>query len=537
MQYLNFLKKNWVVLVIFSVLVLIIYGQSLSGDFVYDDRGIIGNAEVLSNIGHVEDIFMHPYWEAENGLYRPMTLLSYSFNFIIFGQSPFSFHLVNLILYIFICFFIYLLIKKLFKQELFAFLSAILFLVLPIHTEVVANITGRSELLALFFGLLAMLEFSKEKINFYWLGLWSFMAVGGKETGVAIVPIIFLMLYHKENKINLEIIKKYFKEISAVIISTGFYFFLRFFSLGTDNFLNIKTSLVENPLLFTDTFSRFATSLKILWMYFHKTFWPVNLCNDYSFNQIPIIHNWLNFGTILGLLIIALSMFLIIKYFKKNPTLSLGATIFLFAFLPVSNLFFPIGTVAGERLFFFPTLGIVILTAFLIYKIYISIKKENTKTIYLISIAILFLVYGILSLNRQSVWTTEEKLFLSGAKCAPNSVLSRSNEGAMYLLKGDLNKAEEILLVSMNMKPIYSKGINNLGLVYAKKGDYKKAKEMYLLALKQEYPYSGAIENLISLYLNTGKIENAKHWLMIMYPYDEATIDASIKNYLEQNRK
>ncbi len=537
MQYFNFLKKNWVVLVLFFILTFTIYGQSLSGDFVYDDRSIIENAVVLSDFQKVDQIFMHPYWQAENGLYRPSTLLSYGLNFIIFGQNPFSFHLVNLLLYVFICFFIFLLLKKLLQNAVSAFLCAILFLILPIHTEVVANITGRSELLALFFSLLALLEFSKEKINFYLLGLWSFLAIGGKETGIVIIPIIALLLYHKENKINLEILKKYFKEISAVVIGIGFYFFLRLFSLSVDNFFGIKTSLIENPLLFADIWSRTATALKILWMYFYKTFWPVNLCNDYSFNQIPIIHNWLNIETILGLLIIVFPVFLIIKYSNKKPVLSLGATIFLFAFLPVSNFFFPIGTIAGERLFFFPSLGIVILVSFLIYNIFNSIKTGDGKKIFLFIIFVILIIYGILATVRQSVWTTEEKLFTSGAECAPNSVLSRSNSGAMYLIKGDLEKAEEELLISKEIKPIYSKGLNNLGLVYFRQGKIEEAKKLYFEALRQDYPYSGAIENLIPLYLNEGNIKQAKFWMNFLYPNQEKIIDVTIENYLKENRK
>ena len=179
--------------------------------------------------------------------------------------------------------------------------------------------------------------------------------------GHIVLPALLLLLYHRENKINLEIIKKYFKEISAVMIGIVFYFFLRFFSLGIDNFLNIKTSLIENPLLFTDTFSRFATSLKILWMYFYKTFWPVNLCSDYSYNQIPIIHNWLNIEVLFGLLLIITPIFLIIKYFNKSQIIALGSTIFLFSFLPISNIFFPIGTIVGERLFFSHLLGLSML--------------------------------------------------------------------------------------------------------------------------------------------------------------------------------
>lgn len=534
MNYLNFFQKKNIVLVILFVLTFLIYGQSLSGEYVYDDRSIVEYSNILSDKQMLGEVAMHPYWEAYAGLYRPTTLISYSFNFLIFGNDPFSFHLINLLLYVFICFFIYLLIKRLFNDALLAFISSLLFLILPIHTEVVANITGRSELLALFFALLIMLEFTKNKINYYLLGLWTLLAIGGKETGIAVVPILAIIFYQK-NGISIDAIKLYFKEISGVAIAVLLYFFLRFYALGADSFLSIKTSLIENQLLFTDALSRIGTGLKILWMYFYKTFWPTDLCSDYSYNQIETVHNWLNPGTIWGLLVLSTSVFLLFYFIKRDKILALGAGIFLFSFLPVSNILLPIGTIAGERLFFFPSLGIVLITAYLINKLY----KSKNKTIIITTIILMtsiLLSYVIISHKRQQVWLNEENLFKSAGMCAPNSVLSLSNLGAVYLINGDLEKAEIELKKSMDIKPIYSKGINNLGLTYFKQGSYDKAKELYYKALQQEFPYSGTMENLVLLFLETGELDKAKWWIKFLYNTDNETTTSIIQNYLKLNR-
>lgn len=544
MQPLDFFKKNWIVLLCFFILIFIIYGQSLAGNFVYDDRNIVENTDILTDIEHIDQIIMHPFWSEESGLYRPVTLLSYTSNFVIFGNGPASFHFINLILYVLVCFFIYLLIKKLFKKDILAFIAALLFLLLPIHSEVVANISGRGELLALLFSLLVLLEFAKEKTNFWFVLLWSFLGIGSKETAIAVLPLVFLVLYIKDaslpNRIGkkiLEIIKKYFREISSVVVALCFYFFLRFFALGPANFLGVKTSLIENPLMFTDTGSRIATAFKILWMYFEKMFWPVNLCSDYSYNQITIIHNFLNIESILGFMVFLSSIILIFVFINKKPVISFGLGVFFFSFLPVSNLLFPTGTIAGERLFFFPSLGLALIISLIIYKILILIKKDIFKTTFAVFIGIVFCVYGIISLMQQSVWLNEENLFQRAVKCAPNSVLSRSNSGAIYLIKGDLDKAENELKLAMSIKPIYSKGINNLGLVYFRKGDSDKARALYFEAIKQEFPYEGTYENLALLYLSEKNINMAKHWLTYLYPNNEELVNNLIKNYQEQSKK
>ena len=135
----------------FFVLTFLIYGSSLFGGFVFDDRGIQEHSLMLSSIGNLPETALNPYWNIEDKLYRPTTLVSYALNIIILGGSAFSFHLINLLLYFGICSLIYLLLRDLcwssqehqHRDEWFPYLAALLFLVLPIHSEVVANITGR----------------------------------------------------------------------------------------------------------------------------------------------------------------------------------------------------------------------------------------------------------------------------------------------------------------------------------------------------------------------------------------------------------
>lgn len=500
----------------FAILILIIYGQSLWGGFVFDDRGILDYNSLLSNLGSLKAAVLQPYWEIDAGLYRPVTLLSYALNIIFLGGSAMSFHLVNLLIYFGICVSTFILLKKLFSNEKLALISAALFLVLPIHTEVVANITGRSELLSLLFSLLLLIEFAKDKTNFWFSGLYMFLAIGAKETAIAALPLGLLVLLIKEGKVNLELVGKYFLPVSAAVIGAGVYFTARFWVLGTEHFLGVETSLIENPLLFADTQGRIATALSIVWMYIQKSFWPFGLCSDYSFNQIPVLNSFVHLKTILGALALMGSVFLPALYFRTKPAIAFASGAFFFGIIMVSNIFFPIGTIAGERLFFFPSLGVVILAALVLQRF---ARKEV--------VIVLIMVYAAMALNRQSVWLTEERLFLNALKCAPNSVLSRSNAGAAYLFQGDLSKAEEQLEISREIQPIYSKGLNNLGLVYWKQGRSEDAQKLYHESLIQKYPYPGAIENMFLLKRSEGDEAGALRWLRIMYPNVD---DSSLRN-------
>ncbi len=537
------LKKKRAIFFLFFFLVILIYGQSLAGNFVKDDIYILDNSSWLTG-GNLGQILLHPYWDSGTALYRPLSIANFAFDLSAFGQSPAWFHLENILLYLLACFFIYLLAERIFKSKAPALAAALLFLVLPIHTEAVANITGRADILALLFSILAMLESAREKKPRFWLvGLWVFLAICSKEIAVAAVPLVFLILFFREKSFGRKFWKENFRPIYAAILAAAFYFFARFFALTPQNYIGgVKTSMVENPLLYADPISRVATALKVLWMYVSKTFVPLNLCSDYSFNQIPVIHNFESADALLGLAFFILMVFLFFAFIKKQPAVSLGAGIFIFSFLPVSNFFFGIGTIAGERLFLFPSLGICFLVIFLLWKtsgwIFERARRGKTGAFWItafLAIAI-FLAYTIIAFNRQSDWLTEKQLFLADAKCAPDSVLSSSNAGAVYILDGDLEKAKQELEHSRSIKPVYSKGLNNLGLVYFKLGDYAKARELYIEALEQQYPYAGAYENLAFLYLAEGNGAMAKHWLSFLYPSQPEMVDGLIKNYIPADK-
>jgi len=508
----------------------------LWGDFVFDDRGIVDHYSVLSDPFNVKQIFSLPYWNEEVGLYRPITLLSYGVNFLFLGTSPVGFHFVNILLYGFIAYFLYKLLKTLHADETYALLAATIFIFLPIHSEVAANVTGRSELLALFFSLLFLIELVKEKINLWKLGAFLFLSIAAKETGIAALPIALVIVFIKE-KSSYENIRlllhKYLYPTLSVLTATLSYFSLRLLVLGQDYFIGIETSIVENPIIKAGWQERIPTALSTLSMYVRKIFVPQNLCSDYSFNQIPVLSNFLNVGSIAGIIIFIAAIISILYFIKRDPRVSLGSAFFLFAYLPISNIFFPIGTIAGERLMFYPSVGLAIISSVICIKIYnylISKKEIYAKISFWIFVAII-IFYSFVSIQRSIDWLSEKRLFVSAGQCAPNSVLSLSNLGTVYYFEGKYDDAEKILLQSVNIYNGYSKGLNNLGLVYWKMGKLDKAKNYYRQSLLARFPYPGAIENMSLLYLSQNDLKNARRWLNVFYPNEKQAIDTYLKQY------
>ncbi|XP_054298861.1 protein O-mannosyl-transferase TMTC1 isoform X2 [Pongo pygmaeus] len=145
------------------------YGRSLQGEFVHDDVwAIVNNPDVRPGAPLRWGIFTNDFWGkgmAENTShksYRPLCVLTFKLNVFLTGMNPFYFHAVNIILHCLVTLVLmYTCDKTVFKNRGLAFVTALLFAVHPVHTEAVAGIVGRADVLACLLFLLAFLSYNR----------------------------------------------------------------------------------------------------------------------------------------------------------------------------------------------------------------------------------------------------------------------------------------------------------------------------------------------------------------------------------------
>lgn len=132
------------------------YGSHLNGDFVFDDTvAIVKNWDVTRTMS-IKEIFQHDFWgfnltdSSSHKSYRPLTILTFRLEHSLYGLNAFRMKLVNLILHIFATWLIVPFWESIFcspEDQIVAIGAALLFAIHPIHTEAVAGIVGRAELL------------------------------------------------------------------------------------------------------------------------------------------------------------------------------------------------------------------------------------------------------------------------------------------------------------------------------------------------------------------------------------------------------
>jgi hypothetical protein len=180
--------------------------------------------------------------------YRPLVEASYALDFLISGTNPLGYHISNL-LYSFIAAFAVLFIGKSLARRFefshpaaIGYVSAFLFAVNPLHTEVTTWIVGRVDGLSTMFYLVAFALFLKLppsikvfKHSIGWLSLSAFaLALFSKEMAITLPPTIFLCcLFLSEEKSVAGKLKTSFMFSLPYFAVLALYLLIRYMAIGT----------------------------------------------------------------------------------------------------------------------------------------------------------------------------------------------------------------------------------------------------------------------------------------------------------------
>lgn len=492
------------------VLSFALFGNGIGGDFVFDDTiVIVGNPFISGNLDKFWDIFTNPYfaYQPRPGLYRPLTIASYSLNAFLFGQSPASFHTVNIVLHALVSFLVFILLYRL-SNKTAGFMGLLFFMFLPIHVETVTSIVGRAEILSLLFVLGAMI-FATQKKYFASSGLF-LLGLLSKEMTIAFLPI-FLFIEYKNG------IGSALKKLIYFAPSLVLYGILRYVALGS-YFLKNDATPVYNPIKFTQFLSGIWTSFKVFYLYLEKTFFPATLSSDYSFDQIKIVSNPLfSIETIAGIAILGL---LILLFFKtRNSLYRLGIVVFLASYFVISNWIFKTGTIMAERLMYTPSLGLVIIAASFMGSYLpegsnlfgqLFRRRQFKFTNYYLLLTTIFVWYGFIIIDRNRDWLNDKNLYESAYVATPNSLVNRTNMAYLDFIKGNYNEAENRLNEVLNIAPDHVPALNLAAQNYKKLGQYQKAEEHWKKVIKLRNDYLRAYLSLGILYYENGYFSSAE---------------------------
>lgn len=525
---ITYFSKHKNIFITFFVLVFLFYGNSLKNKYALDDdyvtvtnlpekgKNFLPNHKLVSKgFGGIVGIWKSRYaHDSEASFdYRPFTTTTFAIEYAIFGQNHFISHLINILLYFFSAWLLFCCLLKLFEEKDYsfplAFFCALIFIIHPVHSEVVNNLKCRDELLAFFFSLSALWYSidAYEKPHFKTILLIILLLLLGafsKKTTVifsAVIPLCLVFF----RKINL----KKFAFILITFALIGIIVFIIKKNFITEDLVRHFYHF-ENPL-YTDKvsfFHKIIIGIKTFGFYVQFLLFPYPFRSYYGTNTFDLSAD-LNIYFFITVSFFALCGFYIYKY--KHKLLLFAMLLFSGSIAPFTNISTPAPGVLGERFAYFSTMGFCLILAIIISKYiklieYKSISQFFSKPLlYLLPLILICMVY---SWNRNSNWANKLTLFEHDIKHLEKSAKANSllaNEYFELLRTPNLKYPPKIVLQKCinhysqavaNDSSFFS-AYNNAGVVYySYLKDYKQAKQLFKLAIRHKPIYSQAYENL-----------------------------------------
>ncbi len=305
--------------------------------------------------------------------YRPVTALSFFFDYFIWKLNPFGFHLTNVLLHFLVVCQIYLLVSVIVKNEGLALLTSGLFAVHPINAEVVNYIGYRSDLLAVLFYLLALRSFIRSATDSKtpFLGYGAFLlALLSKEIAVTlpVVLVIYDVLFSIDKRNVLKKRKFDYLTIGGILL---FYLYLYFIAFPNSNAMMLTGFKLGEQLII---------AAKILVEYLAVLLFP------WKVTVLPPLYTpaleSVGKGDLVSVgLFILTAVFLVVRYWKKKPAIAFFTIWFFVTYLPPAN-FMPVPNPFAFRFMYLPAIGFFILWAMAFEKILEPLSRKEAFQTY-----------------------------------------------------------------------------------------------------------------------------------------------------------
>lgn len=564
-------SNHWLQMVMIGLLSVAIYSNTISHNYAVDDTIVILRNEFtkkgMKGMHGIwtEDTFVGFFGDRRNlvsgGRYRPLSVATFALELQLFGEvvkdkqtkepildkdgdvnykgSPHLSHAINVLLYAILCMVLYLMLLQMFNPEqdknnlkgyFIAFAGALLYATHPIHTEAIANIKGRDEIMVTLGGVLAIYWVLKMEATrgpqqiLYLVGaVFAFLfSIFSKENAITFLAIIPAALYFFTNA-KLDKIAIYTAPIVAVVV---FWFLVRQQVLGDAVEAAPIMELMNNPFLklengrYVDfTFSERIGTILYTWLeYLRLLVYPHPLTNDYYPKYVrtvnDIIPNLQSPHVLLSILIHLGMAVATVWGILQRHAFAFFLLFYAATFSVVSNLFFPIGTNIAERFLFLPSIGYSGLCALGLYALAVRLKPEVKRLsianlevgkdlmIPIVILGVTSLLYSFKTYSRNFAWKDDYTLFVTDIEVSSNS--AKLNNAVSGVLQDSairvatdlerepmLTKALQHSHNAISMHPtynnawlLYGNANIHLGNLVQRRKDYPRAEGFYNEAIK-----------------------------------------------------
>ncbi len=449
-------SRDKAVVIALALLCIILYGNTLWSPFVFDDLHSIQNNLFIKHPRYAS-LFFQGYYTSETivqqGMFRPLLLLTFALNYFFSGLRPLGYHLINILLHFLNAVLLYSLLKALKKDIPWGVctLVTLLFAAHPLNTEAVGYITSRSDVLLTFFILCGCILYIRGKI---WFSLVLYLlALLTKE--IALVFGLLIIAYDfslsASGKLFLGRIRQRGIFYIILIAVTASYWSYRGFVLHS----HIATISSVAPL--RSAWSNILVQSAVTFFYLRMFLWPYPLSIHHPFPGLNSLWDPIAFSSVaaiasMGILVVALK--------KKQPLISFCIAWYLICLSP--KFYARLYVVAAEHHFYLASIGVYIMIAALLSKPYLRWRRPIVY-----AAVSFFIACSILTWSRNHDWSDAFRLWSHELKVEPSSTIAMYNLGVQYLERGDYAQARRLIEETMaRSKTLESQVSARIGLAF-----------------------------------------------------------------------
>jgi len=414
-----------------------VYAGYLNNGFVFDDLILVESNPLIKSVRLLPRVFssgIYEYWTGPQGfdrMYRPLQMLSYYFDYHLWGVNPAGFRFTNLIIHWLNSILVFYLARKVFKHLGLACSTSLLFLVHPVQISTVAYISSRGDLLSAFFILSSCLLFvnflNSSNYRLYLLSiLASALAFLSRENAVLIICFLVLCSLAVNRK------KLRLRDLSGFVILALVYLMARVIALGI-------SGLKIHPA-YTLGATGLVNFINIIFRYILLLIWPHDLRLFHTTDFVSQF-TWI----ILGLIVVASGALVLAWRFRKDklaavhPCLKFGLAWFLLGLAPVAFYFdaYPAlkKALMAESWLYLPSIGFFIAVSY-----WCLLIKQGK----LIIIGAILALASLVMVN-QAYWRNDVAFYERTLDYLPDDNIIQKNLASAYIREGDFIRAHKII--------------------------------------------------------------------------------------------
>lgn len=496
--------SSWAMALMLIGLGFLAYANTLNGDWVWDDASSVLLHKHVQDPSKIFQLFredQHAFGRGEGNFYRPLVSVSFMLDYWLSyhpihdaapdlpvpGVKPLLFHLSNLGWHVAAAFFLALLLGRFHAPTWVRIAVAAIYVLHPLHTEAVAYISGRADMMsgAFMFAGLCLATVKAAPGRWPWgayLGAVAcfILALCSKESSL-IFPVLLLLvvLFRVAEEHPGEKTPFMHRRGALPLVASGAV--LLAYAVLRTTILKFNTAAAASTA--APLGERLVETLQALAWYVQLLFWPTQLHMERTMAGATALDAALGALVLVGMLGGA-----VLAARAGHRRIALGLVWFLVTWLPISGIF-PLNAPMAEHWLYVPMAGFWWALLEGIYLLTGGLAEAMTPRRWAATgaVAALALVLLHATVQRNEDWGNNERLFRATLRENPETTrvafnlavtyedLDRNPAGARRLYELILDQYARNPLPGGGMRPDEAEVRLSLGRQLVKQGEYSDA--------------------------------------------------------------